>query len=43
MEETVIMYSTIGTIIIIAREHASAGKQIGKLVAERMGLLPIIG
>ena len=30
--------STPGVIITIAREHGSSGKQIGKLVAERLGI-----
>ena len=36
--ETVIRASTPGVIITIAREHGSEGKQIGKLVAEKMGI-----
>ena len=36
--ETVIKSSHPGVIITIAREHGSSGKQIGKLVAERLGI-----
>ena len=36
--ETVIMNSTKGVIITIAREHGSSGKQIGRLVAEKLGI-----
>lgn len=35
---TEIITSCVGVIIIIAREHGSFGKQIGKLVAEKMGI-----
>lgn len=37
-EEQVIRPSHKGTIITIAREHGTAGKQIGKLAAEQLGL-----
>ena len=37
-EELVIKPSCKGTIITIAREHGTAGKQIGKLVAEQLNL-----
>lgn len=30
--------SAPGVIITIAREHGSSGKQIGKLVAEKLGI-----
>lgn len=36
--ETVLKPSSKGVIITIAREHGSSGKQIGKLVAERLGI-----
>ena len=36
--ETIIKPSTKGVIITIAREHGSGGKQIGKMVAERLGI-----
>lgn len=36
--ELVIKPSGKGTIITIAREHGTAGKQIGKLVAEQLGV-----
>lgn len=36
--EAVLKPSRKGVIITIAREHGSAGKQIGKLVAERLGI-----
>ena len=36
--ESVIRPSRPGVIITIAREHGSEGKQIGKLVAEKMGI-----
>ena len=36
--ETVLRPSSKGVIITIAREHGSSGKQIGKLVAERLGI-----
>ncbi len=36
--ESVIKESKPGVIITIAREHGSQGKQIGKLVAERLGI-----
>lgn len=35
---TVIQPSRPGVIITIAREHGSSGKQIGKLVAEKLGI-----
>lgn len=35
---TVLKPSKQGVIITIAREHGSSGKQIGKLVAERLGI-----
>jgi uncharacterized membrane protein len=39
VEETqVIKKSVPGVIITIAREHGSSGKQIGKLVAEKLGI-----
>ncbi len=37
-KELVIKPSHPGVIVTIAREHGSSGKQIGKLVAERMGI-----
>lgn len=37
-EELVIKPSTKGVIITIAREHGTAGKQIGKQVAEQLGI-----
>lgn len=37
-EEMFIKPSHKGTIITIAREHGTAGKQIGKIVAEQLGL-----
>lgn len=37
-EDLVIKPSRKGTIITIAREHGTAGKQIGKLVAEQLGI-----
>lgn len=37
-KETVLKASKQGVIITIAREHGSSGKQIGKLVAERLGV-----
>lgn len=37
-EELVIKPSTKGMIITIAREHGTAGKQIGKQVAEQLGI-----
>ncbi len=36
--DTVLKPSKKGVIITIAREHGSAGKQIGKLVAEKLGI-----
>ena len=36
--DTIIRPSTPGVIITIAREHGSEGKQIGKLVAEKLGI-----
>jgi len=36
--DTVIRPSKPGVIITIAREHGSEGKQIGKLVAEKLGV-----
>ena len=36
--EVVLKPSKKGVIITIAREHGSSGKQIGKLVAERLGI-----
>lgn len=36
--EAVIKSSKPGVIITIAREHGSSGKQIGRLVAERLGI-----
>lgn len=38
MPPTVIQPSRPGIIITIAREHGSSGKQIGKLVAEKLGI-----
>lgn len=37
-QKAVIKSSKPGVIITIAREHGSSGKQIGKLVAERLGI-----
>ncbi len=37
-KSTVIQESMPGVIITIAREHGSQGKQVGKLVAEKMGV-----
>ncbi|MBQ8428110.1 MAG: cytidylate kinase family protein, partial [Clostridia bacterium] len=37
-EETVIKPSKKGVIITIARQHGSSGKQIGKIVAEKLGI-----
>lgn len=37
-EQTIIKPSHSGTIITIAREHGTAGKQIGKQVAEQLGI-----
>ena len=37
-EDTEIMPTQQGVIITIARRHGSAGKQIGKLVAEKLGI-----
>lgn len=37
-EESIIKTSKPGTIITISREHGTAGKQIGKLVAEQLNL-----
>lgn len=37
-KDTVIKPSKKGVIITIAREHGSSGKQIGKVVAERLGI-----
>lgn len=37
-KDAVIQPSQKGVIITIAREHGSSGKQIGKLVAERLGI-----
>ena len=37
-DETVLKSSKQGVIITIGREHGSSGKQIGKLVAERLGI-----
>ena len=36
--ETIIRPSRPGTIITISREHGSGGKQIGKLIAEQLGI-----
>ncbi|MCM1055105.1 MAG: cytidylate kinase family protein [Bacteroides sp.] len=36
--EAVLKLSSKGVIITIAREHGSSGKQIGKLVAEKLGI-----
>lgn len=38
-EEAVLKPSKPGVIITIAREHGSSGKQIGKLVSEKLGIL----
>ncbi len=38
VEEVVLKPSKTGVIITIAREHGSSGKQIGKLVAEKLGI-----
>lgn len=37
-EEVALKPSKAGVIITIAREHGSSGKQIGKLVAEKLGI-----
>lgn len=37
-EQTVLQPSRPGVIITIAREHGSAGKQVGQLVAEKLGV-----
>ena len=37
-EETVLKSSKKGVIITIAREHGSAGKQIGQMVAQKLGI-----
>lgn len=37
-KDTVIQPSKSGVIITIAREHGSSGKQIGRLVAEKLGI-----
>ena len=37
-KDAVIQPSRPGVIITIAREHGSSGKQIGKLVAEKLGI-----
>ena len=37
-EEAVLKPSRPGVIITIAREHGSSGKQVGKIVAERLGI-----
>ena len=37
-ENVVIKPSSRGVIVTIAREHGSAGKQIGKIVAEKLGV-----
>ena len=37
-EEVIFQPSASGVIITIAREHGSSGKQIGKLVAEKLGI-----
>lgn len=37
-EEAALKPSTPGVIITIAREHGSSGKQIGKLVAKKLGI-----
>lgn len=37
-EKAIIRESVPGVILTIAREHGSSGKQIGKIVAERMGI-----
>ncbi|MDO5422456.1 MAG: cytidylate kinase family protein [Eubacteriales bacterium] len=36
--ETALMQSKEGVIITIAREHGSCGKQIGRIVAQRLGI-----
>lgn len=36
--ETILLPSEKGIIITIAREHGSSGKQIGKVIAEKLGL-----
>ena len=36
--ETILQPSANGVIVTIAREHGSSGKQIGKLVAEKLGI-----
>lgn len=38
LKDAVIQPSRPGVIITIAREHGSSGKQIGKLVAEKLGI-----
>lgn len=38
LEEAVLKPSKPGVIITIAREHGSSGKQIGKLVSEKLGI-----
>lgn len=38
VQEGIIRTSRPGTIITISREHGTAGKQIGKMVAEQLGL-----
>lgn len=38
VSDTVLKPSKKGVIITIAREHGSSGKQIGKLVAEKLGI-----
>lgn len=38
VENTVIKTSKKGVIITIARQHGSSGKQIGKIVAEKLGI-----
>ncbi len=37
-EENVLKPSSQGVIITIGREHGSSGKQIGKLVAEKLSI-----
>ena len=37
-EQTVLQPSRPGVIITIARKHGSAGKQVGQLVAEKLGV-----
>ncbi len=37
-EETLIQPSKAGTIITIAREHGTQGKQIGRIVAQKLGV-----